>query len=261
VIQDLTALMGDYLAWLNDRTSLAEIAEIKDCFEITTPYLDRHNDYLQVYACRVNGGFVLTDDGYTLEDLEMSGCKVTGSAKQQDLLETTLNGFGVQANGNALEVEASVDNFPLKMHSLVQAMLAVNDLFYLTSPSTGTDIKLSYVEVGAWLDLSSIRYEKRATFKGRSGYEHRFDFVIPQSKTQPQRFLKAINRPNRDAAKSVAFSWVDTKEQRSADARVYAILNDSEKTIAEDVLDAMRSYEVQPVLWSARGEAERTLAA
>jgi len=133
--------MGHYLTWLNDRTSLAEIAETKDCVEITTPYLDRHNDYLQVYACRVNDGFVLTDDGYTLEDLEMSGCTVAGSAKRQDLLETTLNGFGVQANGNALEVEASVDNFPLKMHSLVQAMLAVNDLFYLASPSAGADIK------------------------------------------------------------------------------------------------------------------------
>ena len=130
MIGEVQSLLDQYWTWLRDRTSLREVG---DWIEITTPYLDRHNDYLQIYAKRVNGGFILTDDGYILEDLEQSGCKID-SAKRQALFKTTLNGFGVQVNEKALEVRASADNFALRKHNLVQAMLAVNDLFYLASP-------------------------------------------------------------------------------------------------------------------------------
>ena len=78
---------------------------------------------------RQNGGYVLTDDSYILEDLKMSGCSLD-SAKRRDLLKMTLNGFGVQLNDKSLETHASSDNFALRKHNLVQAMLAVNALFY-----------------------------------------------------------------------------------------------------------------------------------
>ena len=35
----------------------------------------------------------------------------------------------MQLNGNALEVRASADDFALRKHNLVQAMLAVDNLF------------------------------------------------------------------------------------------------------------------------------------
>ena len=254
MIQDIQALVDRYWVWLRDRTSLREIG---DWIEITTPYLDRHNDYLQIYAKRANGGFVLTDDGYVLDDLEQSGCKID-SPKRQALFRTTLNGFGVQSDGRMLEIKASADNFALRKHNLVQAMLAVNDLFYLASP---TIAGLFHEDVVAWLDLSEIRYTPNVKFTGKSGYDHRFDFVIPKSKAGPERVLRTINRPNRDTAQAMAFSWIDTREVRSPEARAYAILNNSEQSVSANVLDAMRNYDVHPVLWSAREEARAELTA
>ena len=254
MIQDMQALLDRYWVWLKDRTSLREIG---DWIAITTPYLDRHNDCLQIYARRANGGFVLTDDGYVLDDLEQSGCKMD-SPKRQALFKTTLNGFGVQLEGNALEVRASADNFSLRKHNLVQAMLAVNDLFYLASPTIAS---LFHEDVVAWLDLSDIRYTPNVKFTGKSGYDHRFDFVIPKSRVQPERVLRAINRPNRDTAQATAFSWIDTREVRAPETRAYAILNDSEQAVSENVLDAMRSYDVNPIPWSARNEVQDELAA
>ena len=253
MIQDIQALLDKYWAWLRDRTSLRELGE---WIEITTPYLDRHNDCLQIYAKRVNGGFVLTDDSYVLDDLEQSGCKID-SPKRQALFKTTLNGFGVQLEGKALEIRASADNFALRKHNLVQAMLAVNDLFYLSSPNI---INLFHEDVVAWLDLSFIRYTPNVKFTGKSGYDHRFDFVIPKSKIEPERVLRAINRANRETAQAVAFSWIDTKEVRSPETRAYAILNDSEQAVSENVLDAMRNYDVRPIPWSARDEARDELS-
>lgn len=254
MIQDIQALLEQYSVWLKDRMSLRKVG---DCVEITTPYLDRHNDYLQIYAKRANSGFVLTDDGYVVDDLELSGCKID-SPKRQAMFRETLNGFGVQENGKALEVKASTNNFSLRKHNLVQAMLAVNDLFYLASPTVAS---LFHEDVTSWLDVSSIRYTPSVKFTGKSGYDHRFDFVIPKSTDQPERVIRAINRPSRDTAQAMAFSWIDTREVRSPEARAYAILNDSEKVISESVLDAMRNYEVNPVPWSTREEARDELAA
>ena len=252
-MHEIQALVERYATWLKDKTNLREVG---DCVEITTLYLDRHNDCLQIYAKRTLGGFVLTDDGYVLEDLELFGCKID-SPKRQAMFRTTLSGFGVQSNGRALEVKASTDNFPQRKHNLVQAMLAVNDLFYLASPNIAS---LFHEDVTSWLDFSNIRYTPSVKFTGKSGYDHRFDFVIPKSRVQPERVLRAINRPNRDAAQVIAFSWIDTKEVRSPEARAYAILNDSEQTVSENVLDALRNYEMQPVPWSTRAEALDELA-
>lgn len=132
MIGEVQSLLDQYWIWLKSRTNLRQVG---DWIEITTPYLDRHNDYLQIYAKRSNGGFVLTDCGYTVEDFELSGCKIEG-IKRNDLFNMTLNGFGVETNEKALQSRASEHDFALRKHDLLQAILAVNDLFYLSPPAT-----------------------------------------------------------------------------------------------------------------------------
>lgn len=254
MIEEIQNLLDAYHAWLRDKTALRQIDQ---WVEITTPYLDRHNDYIQIYAKPANGGFILTDDSYTIYDLEQSGCKLD-SRKRQDLLRMTLNGFGVQMDGKALQVHAAPDNFALRKHNLVQAMLAVNDMFYLAMPIVAS---LFYEDVVAWLDLHEIRYTPKVKFTGKTGYDHLFDFVIPKSRQQPERIIQTINRPSRDTAQAVVLSWIDTKEVRSSDSRAYALLNDTEQTVSSAVVEALRSYDVRPVAWSERESVREELAA
>lgn len=254
MINEIQNLLDQYLAWLRDKTALRQV---KDWIEITTPYLDRHNDYLQLYVKRENSGYILTDDGYTIDDLKRSGCELE-SKKRKDLLTLTLNGFGIKLEGNSLIIHASQDNFALRKHNLVQAMLAVNDLFYLAVPMVAS---LFLEDVTSWLDLHEIRYTPKVKFTGKSSYDHLFDFVIPASKKQPERILQTINRPSRETAQTVAFSWIDTKEIRPANSRAYAFLNDSDHAPSASVLDALKNYEVNPILWSKREEVREEMAA
>jgi hypothetical protein len=225
--------------------------------EITTPYLDRHNDYLQIYARRRNGDYVLTDAGYILQDLELSGCKLD-SPKRRALLMMTLNGFGVKLNSDRLEVYTSATSFAPSKHNLIQAMLAVNDLFGLATPMTAS---LFYEDVIAWLEAHDIRYTSNVKFTGQSGFDHLFDFIIPKSHDQPERILKTISSPNRNTAQAVAFAWIDIKEARPPESKAYAILNDIDHPVPGNVLDAMSNYSVKPVLWSDRETVAEELAA
>lgn len=254
MIQDIHSLLNAYHVWLKKKTVLKEIDQ---WVEITTPYLDRHNDYVQIYVKRANEGFLLTDDGYTIDDLKQSGCNLE-SQKRQDLLRMTLNGFGVQQEGNALQISATANNFALRKHNLVQAMLAVNDMFYLAVPMVSS---VFYEDVADWLDMKDIRHTPKVKFTGKTGYDHLFDFVIPKSRQQPERIIQTINRPNRNTAQVVVLSWIDTKEVRTPESRAYALLNDSEQTVSKGVMDALRIYEVRPVVWGQRENVHEELAA
>jgi hypothetical protein len=68
---------------------------------------------------------VLTDDGYILSDLSMSGIELK-SEKRQRLLSSIINGFGVRLEGDSLTAKATPGSFPQKKHALLQAMLTVN---------------------------------------------------------------------------------------------------------------------------------------
>lgn len=254
MIREIQELLDQYLRWLSEKTKLRQV---EDWVEITTPYLDRHNDYIQIYTKRENNRYVLTDDGYTIEDLKLSGCKLD-SKKRKDLLQMTLNGFGVQLIGEDLLTYATQDNFSLKKHNLIQAMLAVNDLFYLSVPIV-TGIFLE--DVIGWLDTYDIRYVQNVKFTGTSGYDHVFDFAIPKSKKAPERILKTINLPDRTHVESLAWAWIDTKGVRPSDSIAYAIMNDSEKPIASPVSDALKNYDIVPVPWSLRDQYRDSLAA
>jgi hypothetical protein len=244
MIGEVQGLLDAYSRWLKEKT---QVRQVDEWVEITTPYLDRHNDYLQIYARRRDTEYILTDAGYILQDLEQSGCRLD-TPKRKALLMMTLSGFGVKLNGDMLEVHTSAADFAPGKHNLIQAMLAVNDLFSLATPMTAS---LFYEDVVAWLDAHEVRYTANIKFTGHSGFDHLFDFIIPRSRNQPERILKTISSPNRDTAQAVAFSWFDSKEVRPPDS-------DADRPVQAGVLDALRRYDVTPVVWSMEPDRGRT---
>lgn len=251
---EINDLIDRYYTWLRDKTAWRALDKWT---EITAPYLDRNNDYLQIYLKKADDGYLLTDDGVTIDGLLAEGCTLD-SPKRQKLLRTTLAGYGVVEDRGKLTVKATADNFALKKHSLVQAMLAVGDMFYLAEAHVAT---LFMEDVRAWLDLFDVRYAENVSFIGRSGFARKFDFLIPKSRQAPERVIKTINNPVRHAADSIIMDWIDTKEVRPDDSRLYAFVNDNDRNVSSTVIDALTSYEITPVLWSHRAEIQHALAA
>jgi len=247
-------LVDDYFRWLRSHT---QVRDVEGWTEITVPFLDRHNDHLQLYVQPHNGDYVLTDDGYTVADLEMSGCRLT-STKRRELLDTTLNGFGVKLEDGALVTKTTSTEAPKKAHNLIQAMMAVNDLFYLAEPTVAS----FFVEdVGQWLQSEGVRFTPDVKFTGKSGFDYRFDFVVPASAEHPERIVRAINHPTNELARASAFAWIDTRQTRSEQSVAYAFLNDAEQAVSSTVAEALSAYDVKPIPWSRRADVRDELAA
>lgn len=251
---EIERLLEGYWTWLRERMLTREVGSWT---EITTPYLDRHNDYIQVYGKYNEGRIILTDAGDTVQDLTQGGFNFK-SEKRQQILKFILAGFQIDMRDGELYVEADERNFALKKHNLIQAILSLNDMFFLAAPTVES---LFFEDVARWLDDVDIRYTERVKFPGRSGFDYVFDFVIPKSKIEPERIMRAINNPTKTSAQNYILAWVDTRDNRPANSIALAMLNDTIKDPSEEVDDAFRAYGIIPLSWSQRNEIVQTLKA
>ena len=251
--QECEQLVEAYVEWLRKGLS---VEKLEEACELTTPFLDRHNDHLQIYAVKHDGKIVISDDGYILSDLRTSGLDLN-TPKRKAVLEAVLNGFGVRTDGRQILVEASQRNLGQRLHALVQAMLAVNDMFVMAQPRVAG---FFWEDVKDFLDEHDIRYSPRVKISGRSGFDHAIDFLIPKSRTRPERFIQAINAPNKNTIGTYLFALGDTRDARGDGSEAYAFLNDREREIGGDVIEALEAYEVKAALWSRRKDYIEALA-
>ncbi|MGM9630431.1 DUF1828 domain-containing protein [Butyricicoccus sp.] len=247
---DIQKMINDYTDWLNRGFTAIKIGEY---YELTTPYLDRYNDHLQIYVKQeANGSYLLTDDGDIITNLKSAGISISRSPKRKDMLARIARNFGVSINGSALEIQATKSNYPQKKHMLLQAMMTIDDMF-IAEPN---NIKSFFAEdVGLFLDSQGIYYSRDFSLVGKTGSLYVYDYHLQRTKTKPERFCKAINHVSENSRNLALFNWVDTKERRTDASQLILFLND-EKGIKDSDLEAFQSYDVNCILWSERNHSD-----
>ena len=126
--------INNYIEWLKQKITFTQIGE---WYEITTPFVNNHNDLIQIYAKNDKDNITLTDGGYTLNELELHGIEIEASKKTRNDLYVILNRFGVKYNNGILSVVANNKTFPDVMHRFIQAILSVNDMVQLADHISG----------------------------------------------------------------------------------------------------------------------------
>jgi hypothetical protein len=129
-----TNLVENYLLWLKENI---KSKDIENGYHFTLPFLDNHNDHIEIYAIKTSESEItLTDGGYIINDLEMSGVSFNSPARK-NILDQTLLSYGVKLdeNDNSIYIKTDLQNLPKKKHSLVQCILAVSDLYVLARES------------------------------------------------------------------------------------------------------------------------------
>ncbi len=223
---EIESLIDKYYRWLKENTLVKSVQGVT---EVTTPFFNRHNDFIQLYVVGADSNtFTLSDLGSTIQDLEMCGCDVL-KGHRFTLLNQTLNGFGVKLKGQELYVEAQKETFCWAKHSLLQAVLSVDDLFYSAKPNVEP---FFFEDAAAWLDSLGIRYTPRLSLVGRSRFQNYFDFAIPKSKNA----------------------------QRGASAKFYVIYRNSSTKDNSKFRTALTSYDAISFPWDERDQFSEALA-
>ena len=243
-----------YIKWLEQEISVNKIGEY---LEITSPFLDRYNDYLQVYAkLEADDEIILTDDAYIINNLQMSGVDIN-SSKRKQVLESFLNKYNVKLEEDALVTKSGIEDFPQKILFLMQAMLNIDDMFMLSQNKVAS---IFLEDVTEFLDSRDIFYSKDVSFVGKSGFIYSYEYLLQRTKEKPERLCKVINNPNKQNFQNTIFMWNDTKETRDNNSQLIVFLNDENK-IDASVIEGFRNYNVNTIPWSEREKHLKLLTA
>ena len=246
-------LIQSYTEWLRLKINYKEI---NGHFEVSTPFVNHINDQIQFYLKRDNRDRIfMTDDGDTINNLELAGVDISTPARQKEL-HSIINGFGVRLKGNELSIMATPATFPMRKHNFIQAMLSVDDLYILASPKVET---FFLEDVTDFLQQNNIRFSRNIILQGKSSFQHKFDFLIPASGKAPERIIKAVATPKKQNIITQLFAFEDTKLERQNEGIV--ILNDLDKEVAPDVIQAIEEYGINDFSWKEREKWIEQLAA
>lgn len=214
---------------------------------IDTPFLDRRNDCLQVAVERRDGKLFLHDDGDTFDELWFDGIDFK-SQEHRDHLKVTLNGLGVCCDDRKLFVKVPESKAGEGLHSLIQAMLAVEDMYLLARPHLRWTQFSD--EVSEYLESKGVRFSPRVILKGKSGSDHAVDCLVPRSREVPERIVMSIDAPNNRAIDYCSHMFGDIREARGKGLQAIAVLNDTDKKAKDRFIKTLKSNQVVPALWS-----------
>ncbi|NCC55715.1 MAG: DUF1828 domain-containing protein [Erysipelotrichia bacterium] len=250
----INTLMDDYYAFLKEKT-LVTASNSNDWIEISTPFVGLFNDTVDIYAKKEGNKIILSDDGNTLRDLELSGLEITRSPKRKEILERILINYGVQMNNEELITEANEKDFPQKKLNLISAISETADMYYLARHTVASVFR---EDVKAYLDEQELIYTPYFISKGSTGLEFTFDFQIAYKNTEI--VIKSFNSVNKMNLPHFLFTWDDIKkvreQQTQKDIFGLAVINDIDREVSDEYLSALDNKGAQYILWSQRHTAE-----
>lgn len=246
-------LKESLIKWFQEEIS---INKVNTNLELTCPFLDRYNDYLQIYIKHIDEkNFILSDDGYIIENLKMSGIDMSTN-RRQEMLQKFIKKYAIELRNNELSLKTDYESFPQKSMLLMQAMLNIDDMFML---SQNKIVSFFLEDVVKFFSQNEIFYSNDIKLTGKSGFVYQYDFLLQRNKRNPERLCKLINNPSKQNMESTLFAWNDTKETREQDSRLIVFLNDI-NGVDINIIEGYKNYNVIPFKWSEREKNKNLVA-
>lgn len=245
---EISDLLNKYADFIRQEITYTKI---QNCYEITTPFLDIDNDYIQIYLQENNGALYLSDDAYTINNLESRGINLIGNKKK--ILYNLAKQFNITIKNDEFIVKTDTLNFPQDKHRFIQFILKAYDMSLYHSKEFVSSFS---EEVANFFKEQEIYATENISLVGKSGLIYMYDFLFSRTKNKPERLCNIITSPNKSTISNTLFSWIDTKETRKSDSRLIILANDSNSKITNDLLTATNNYDVQLIEWSKRNLKE-----
>lgn len=242
--------VDNYYNWLREKTFISEGIST-DWILINTPFVGAFNDTIEIYAQKSGSLLTLSDNGETMSNLELQGLHIQGSKRRRNLLDSILLNYGVRSQNDELSVESNLEDFSQAKHNFLSAIIEINDLYVLSKHNVASIFK---EDVRSYLDSKDIIYTPDFISKGTTGLEFNFDFQIAKKKSEI--VIKSFNTINKSNLPTFLFAWDDIKPVREKitkkDVQAIAFINDIEKDIKSEFLEALKSKDAEYILWSER---------
>lgn len=241
-------LLAESLKWYEKRFS---IKDLKNASEIITPFVNHLNDRISLFVeISDNNEIRLSDDGITLNELELSGIDWAVPTRQR-ILKDIMKNYDLQLNDNVLfTVAQNQTQFAQKKYNLIQGIFSIYDILF-TSKNYATGIFNE--EVLEYLFDNEFGGTPGPKLIGNSGLTHQLDYSLGATKKRPHILIKFLNHPNFTEVAAQKFISDDLKKKmgtQKISVKYVIIGNDKKNNIPEKSLIAAKDMGIDLVPWS-----------
>lgn len=243
------SMINDYSNWLHAKP--APIYDSKTGWtSMPTPFLGLYNDLIELFVKEEAGYLFLSDDGQTIWNAETTGLDMK-EPDQKHLLDVILSKYRVNlSDGGVLDLKVEKDKFEQGKYSMLMTMFAINDM-----TSQGSDIFQKNVKM-LMMD-KRVNAVPQMQIRGRSGIDFIFDYVV--SRPDTEFLVQAVGNLDKNNLATFILGIDEVKDYRrlvsDKDIRGMLIVNDLDKTIQKEFLQALTNRKLDYVLWSKKEES------
>lgn len=247
--------INQYFDWLKKRTFVSE-DETTGWSVISTPFTGLFNDTIDIYAKQSSDGrVILSDDGNTLNNLELFGVGFKNTPGRKGIIERIKLNYGVSLIKDEITKTIAMSDFVQGKHDMLRAILELSDMINLTTHRVSSSFKD---------DVKNLFYEKEMNVtpdfivSGRSGIRFTFDYLI--AKPKKETVIQVFNNFDKPNLATFLLGIDEVKMPRelisSKQLEPIAIINDTETNIKEEYLEALRNRKMDYLFWSEHDKPE-----
>ncbi|MGH1663475.1 DUF1828 domain-containing protein [Enterococcus avium] len=222
-MNEILDLKKRYSDWILENMNYSKIDS--STIRIETPFLDNDLDDVILYVDLLpNKRIIISDDGYTLANLESIGYSINNRTwKRKNILAEITNEYGIDFDSKSRElyIKTDFDKFAVSKHRLLQAVLKINDMFLLRP---NFEPNVTFESVSKKLEQNDILFSTNYPAIGKGGITFIFDFSIP-TRQKKDKLVRIINTPN-DLNYSKVLGMDASMLKGSKEADYFAILDD-----------------------------------
>lgn len=245
----LLSKMDEYFAWLKEKY---KYKQLDNSIEITTPFKNHINDHIRIYVDELEANKLrLSDDGQTINELNMMGIDITSKTRQK-IIKDTLNQFNLKFENEEIVTDVN-SSFAQSKHNIVQGILKIYDLSFTTKVNS---TNIFYEEVYEFLFENDIGGTDKVKVSGSSGINYTIDYIIPPRKNKPEVMINFANKLDFNKITTDSFAYRDLIHNRpnrnNLEPKMYIVANDENYKIPDKVFQAANHENIDILSWSNR---------
>ncbi|PTJ03438.1 hypothetical protein BU046_10835 [Staphylococcus simulans] len=242
--KEIKSISKDYFDYLKKESKFIPLEN--ESIEFYSPIVDYFGDSISVNISNNIDGYLLTDYGETLWNMEQFGIDLTSHKKQKkyQFLKNIIETNGLILEDNEIQKYIDRKNLPQAIHDYVLAVSEISNLAILKKDNIKSLFKDEVIQyfLNHRDTYTNVFFEFKV--EGKSKLTHNFEAVFPGKTTE---YVKTIKQINKNSAKNVLFDWDDVEEYRSkmydSNARLN-IITENDDEISDSVATMLSRYNV-----------------
>lgn len=258
----LETVRNEYIKWIRDNTHFSNA--LNNAIEISSPFIDSLSENIKLYIEPHSNNFKVTDDGYTIWNLESLGSPIRKGSQRFFMLQSIVDRYNISYDEDNKELFIYADQKELgqAIHSLLQSTLTISDLLQINKK---TIKNLFFEEVSKYFEENEDIFDPfpDIEIQGKSKLTHRFDYLM-NVKNKEKKLVRLVNNLDQVQLERVLLSWQDTSQQRTKrykeNLSMVVLVNDANRPISDKFDEAFRQYDIESIEFSNKNKVKKSLS-